>query len=209
MSQARGPYDIVVLLVTVGVLVVIMAVCLIPVVVLYWLFESQNFFELTGFWKGMVASGPIAAYAFLFWLSLRFYRDLRRDELMPEAETRRLGIASPQDLGGTTWTGTWGWTDEDGNPQSSTETVVIGEQRGRVITGTITDQEGLDAKFRGEIYNDVVTLYYVSSKENRLSCGSLTVELSRNRSSMQGQQVFYDIVSDELATTPYQMQKQG
>jgi hypothetical protein len=52
MHRTKDVYDLI-------ALPVIMVVCLIPVVVLYRLFGSQNFFGLDGFWKGVVATGPI------------------------------------------------------------------------------------------------------------------------------------------------------
>jgi hypothetical protein len=39
-----------------------------PVIVFYVLFKEQNYFGLSGFFKGIVGIGPIAAYVFLVWI---------------------------------------------------------------------------------------------------------------------------------------------
>jgi hypothetical protein len=33
-------------------------------------------FQIEGFWKGIIASGPIAAYIFLTWIGFRYFKDL-------------------------------------------------------------------------------------------------------------------------------------
>jgi len=151
--------------------------------------------------------GPIAAYICLVGFSVWCYCKLRGDQLLPERQTRPLETRSVPDVSGT-WNGTWSWTDSEGGTETlTTERVSVTEQNGRSISGTITDQEGLHADFRGEIYNRVVTMYYVSTKEQRLSCGSLTVELSGDGRSMDGTQVFYAIDLKRLVTTPYRLER--
>jgi len=39
-------------------------------------FAQQNFFQIEGLWKGIIASGPIAAYIFLTWIGFRYFKDL-------------------------------------------------------------------------------------------------------------------------------------
>ncbi len=188
-------------------LVVVMLVGLIPVVVLYGLFGSLNYFELTGAWKGVMATGPIAAYCFLVWLFQRFCLNLGGGQLFSEKETLKIETVGVLNIEGK-WTGRWKWEDEFGKVHDEEEIVEITEQHGRVISGTITDATGLDARFRGEIYNRVVALYYVSRKEQRLSCGSVTVKLNGEGTAMEGEQVFHEVVSGELMVYPYSLEKQ-
>ena len=51
----------------------IVLIPLIPVVLLYLLFERQNYFELHDAAKGVVAVGPIAAYVVIVSLAYRIY----------------------------------------------------------------------------------------------------------------------------------------
>ena len=44
--------------------------------VIYFFFAQQNFFQIEGLWKGIIASGPIAAYIFLTWIGFRYFKDL-------------------------------------------------------------------------------------------------------------------------------------
>ena len=48
----------------------------IPVVVFYTIFTKQNYFQLTGFFKGVVGAGPIAAYIFLVWLGQNIFQKI-------------------------------------------------------------------------------------------------------------------------------------
>jgi hypothetical protein len=43
---------------------------------IYFFFAQQNFFQIEGLWKGIIASGPIAAYIFLTWIGFRYLKDL-------------------------------------------------------------------------------------------------------------------------------------
>jgi len=188
------------------VLVVLVLVLLIPVVVLYWLFGDKNYFGLDGFWKGLVATGPIAAYCFLVWLCQGFVLKLRRDQLLPESETRSLETDGSPDVHGN-WQGEWQWMDPVTNqPRMFVEQWTI-KQQGRTITGVVNDGEGLDAQFRGEIYSRQVVLYYVSTKSNRLSCGSLALQLNGDASAMAGDQVYYDLESNQLEQSEYRLRK--
>jgi hypothetical protein len=49
---------------------------LLPVILLYQFFGSSNYFELHGLEKGLVASGPIAAYLVMFVYGFRYFRQL-------------------------------------------------------------------------------------------------------------------------------------
>lgn len=53
--------------------ILILLIPLIPVVLLYLLFEKQNYFELQDAAKGLVAMGPIAAYLVIVGLAYRIY----------------------------------------------------------------------------------------------------------------------------------------
>ena len=204
MNRTRGLYDLIEIVL---IIAVVLLLPLIPVAFLYQQFGDRNYFGLDGWVRGMVTSGPIAAYVVLVWLFQRFYRNLRRDQLFPEQKAKQLETTDVPDIKGT-WRGEWQWKDSDEKVHTFTETFTIDKQDGRVISGTVKDQEGLEAKFRGEIYNRVVALYYVSSKTERLSAGSLTVELSGDSKSMKGEQVYYAIDLNRLVTTPYRLKRE-
>ncbi len=55
---------------------VLLLLPLIPVFLLYAFFEGQNYFELQQTAKGIVATGPIAAYVFIVGLGWRIYLKL-------------------------------------------------------------------------------------------------------------------------------------
>lgn len=196
------------------ILVTVAGVCLIPVVVLYWLFGNLNYFELTGTWKGVVASGPIAAYVLLYIFTLR--RVLKvREPLMKEKEVLELEKAEAQrsdlpieipNIEGA-WKGTWDWRDEEtGEPGTNEEKVTI-KQEGREIAGTITDSYGQKSAFHGTIFARMVTLYYVSDRQGRLSCGSVSVKISADARSMKGCQIYYDLDDEELIGTVYTLER--
>ncbi|MHC4640378.1 MAG: hypothetical protein ACYS32_01950 [Planctomycetota bacterium] len=196
-----------------AILMVAAVVCLIPVVVLYWLFD--NYFELTGTWKGVVASGPIAAYALLYYLTIRRALKVReplmkekefRDLEIPEAQRSDLPIEIPNIEG--TWKGRWDWRDEEtGDLGTNTEDVII-KQKGREIDGTIMDSDGQKSAFHGTIFARMVTLYFVSERQGRPSCGSVSVKISADERSMEGRQIYYDLVYEELIGTVYSLQRE-
>lgn len=39
-------------------------------------FSDQNFFNIEGTWKGIVASGPIAAYIFITWIGFGYFKEI-------------------------------------------------------------------------------------------------------------------------------------
>ena len=49
---------------------------IIPILVLYWLFGEMNYFGLEGWIKGLVSSGPIAAYLFMLHVGYRMFAGL-------------------------------------------------------------------------------------------------------------------------------------
>jgi hypothetical protein len=51
---------------------------LLPVTILYRLFGSLSYFGLEGWMRGVIASGPIAAYFYMIHVSFRYFRDLVR-----------------------------------------------------------------------------------------------------------------------------------
>jgi len=54
----------------------LVAIPLIPILVLYLLFGKMNYFGLEGWVKGLVASGPIAAYLFMLHVGYRMFTNL-------------------------------------------------------------------------------------------------------------------------------------
>ena len=59
-----------------GLWILIQLVPLIIMFIIYFFFAQQNFFHIEGLWKGVIASGPIAAYVFLTWIGFRYFKDL-------------------------------------------------------------------------------------------------------------------------------------
>lgn len=59
-----------------GLWILIQVVPLIVMFIIYFFFAQQNFFQIEGLWKGIIASGPIAAYIFLTWIGFRYFKDL-------------------------------------------------------------------------------------------------------------------------------------
>jgi len=56
--------------------VFLFSVPLLPVITLYRVFEEQSYFELSGLAKGIVATGPIAAYAVFAYVGAVVFKDL-------------------------------------------------------------------------------------------------------------------------------------
>ena len=90
----------------IGAWLAIVGVPLIPVVILYGLFGNQNYFGLDGWAKGLVATGPVAAYVFLVHQGWRIFRGLP-GLLGLSASTRGAGL-------------TGDWTFESATPDEST-----------------------------------------------------------------------------------------
>lgn len=53
--------------------IILVIIPLFPVISLYRLFENQSYFELNGAVRGLVASGPIAAYAFFVYVGWQIF----------------------------------------------------------------------------------------------------------------------------------------
>ena len=64
----------------------------------------------------------------------------------------------------------------------------------------------LKAKVRGEIYNHLLTMYYVSATKQRPSCGSLTLRLGDGQ-TLTGHQIYHDLANHELNTEPYELRQ--
>lgn len=197
------------------VYIVVAIVCLVPVVVLYILFGAINYFGLEGALKGVIGSGPIAAYVFLYRYSLIRILDLMKlgGALLEEkkareleevdTQTTNLPIEIPRVEG--SWIGIWSWTDETTNEKTIYEETAEIEQHGREIKGTIKDESGQESVFRGSIFAHMVTFHYVSMKASRLSCGSVTVKVSADGDSMNGHQIYYDLELEKLVSTVYNL----
>lgn len=199
------------------VFVVVAIVCLVPVALLYLLFKGLNLFALQGTWKGVFGAGPIAAYVFLYVLSLRYVLKFLKlgGPLMDEKKVRELEEAHARETDlpieiprvGGSWKGTWPWTDEESGETTTYEERVEIEQHGREITGTIKDDSGQESAFRGSIFARMITFYFVSKKESRLSCGSVTVRVSADGDSLNGHQIYYDLELEKLESTEYNLTK--
>jgi hypothetical protein len=53
----------------------------------------------------------------------------------------------------------------------------------------------------------MITFYFVSKKESRLSCGSVTVRVSADGDSLNGHQIYYDLELEKLESTEYNLTK--
>ena len=187
--------------------VVALLVPLLPVVILYLLFGKLNYFGLDGTWKSIVGAGPIAAYIFLYVITLRHIPQITRP-LIAEKRVRQLEqVESTQvpDIQGT-WIGTWPWQNpETGQNEDWKETVQV-SQHGRHVTGTIRDTDGQNSRFTGSIFSRMLTFYYVSETNSRISCGSVTVRIDPYAKSMEGHQIYYDLDLEKLIPTPYKLE---
>jgi hypothetical protein len=77
-----------------GVWIFLILVPMIPVGIFYAIFSDQNYFELENAGKGIVATGPIAAYFALVWLGARLYKGVSSDQpRLSDAEERLLGTS--------------------------------------------------------------------------------------------------------------------
>ena len=63
---------------------------LIPVTWLYWLFKDQNFFSLEDTAKGILATGPIAAYVGVLWIGWKMWAQLSANRGLKQAELQPL-----------------------------------------------------------------------------------------------------------------------
>lgn len=61
------------------VIIVWLLIQIVPLAILYFVynfFAEQNFFNIEGTWKGIVASGPIAAYIFITYIGFKYFKEL-------------------------------------------------------------------------------------------------------------------------------------
>lgn len=63
----------------------IMAFPLVPVIILYIIFDQQNYFQLQGIWRNVLAAGPIGAYIFVYWHGWIVFEKLGRVRKIPVA----------------------------------------------------------------------------------------------------------------------------
>src|SRR5687767_7580880 len=76
LRWCRTPEGAMHIAVIAGIWILIQTVPLAIMFFIYFFFKEQNFFQIEGFWKGIIASGPIAAYVFLTWIGFRYFKDL-------------------------------------------------------------------------------------------------------------------------------------
>jgi hypothetical protein len=71
-----------------------------PVIAFYLLFNQQNYFELKETARGIVATGPIAAYIALVWIGWTIYRRVSNltGEVSPAAVKDRWRMGLRRDL---------------------------------------------------------------------------------------------------------------
>lgn len=63
---------------------------MVPVAFFYKTFEQQNYFDMQGFFKGVAATGPIAAYAFIVWLGLFIFQKISKHHMISSREAKKL-----------------------------------------------------------------------------------------------------------------------
>src|SRR5262249_55833263 len=99
---------------------------IVPVVLLYFFFEKQNYFELQATAKGIVASGPVAAYVGIILIGWNIYRKL----------------GSTEDPGLEHLAGDWTISSTSGNGYQGTGNCYIQYDRGELtISGDFRSEE--------------------------------------------------------------------
>jgi hypothetical protein len=94
---------------------ILLALPIIPVVLLYWFFGSQNYFNLTNTAKGLVMSGPIGAYILIVWMGWNIFARMLKT------------IAKPNDI--KKIKGDWEFTSKS-NRMDEKGNSVIDERKG-------------------------------------------------------------------------------
>ncbi|MEI8281915.1 MAG: hypothetical protein WCG75_05890 [Armatimonadota bacterium] len=102
---------------------------LIPVVILYVFFAGQNFFALEGFVKGVVATGPIAAYFALVYVALRVWEKTGGSSGIPKELTSQ-------------YIGQWRFESESSHQTQLRGTCIISESNGRVAMNGRIEKDG-------------------------------------------------------------------
>jgi hypothetical protein len=154
---------------------------LVPVVVLYLLFNSQNFFELEGWVRGLVAGGPIAAYVFIVVLGWRVFGD------------SALGFGADDDV--VSLVGEWAYT----STSSDSDTVFTGTctfertATGVSAAGAVTQDGTPVGSWTSEVVekasNAIVIVYNMTSARDGRQVthqGVSRLVLSGDHQTMQG-----------------------
>lgn len=187
--------------------IVAFGVSLIPVIILYLLFGQMSYFGLEGVWKGMVAGGPIAAYVFLYMATLKHM--LRASSLIldegPISQIEEAESTQGVPISGR-WLASWPWYSPKTQKTIDWKETLTIEQKGRHVFGTIVDEDGQNSEIRGAVFGRMLTFYYVSTGNSRLSCGSATLGIDPVAKTMRGHQVYYDLEEAKLKHTEYSME---
>jgi len=110
-----------------------------PVIAFYLLFNQQNYFELKETARGIVATGPIAAYIALVWIGWTIYR--RVSNLTGEVSPLQSKIVGAWDYVATSAHGT--------KRQGCAE---ITEQRGQIcLSGDFMDNDSPSGRWSSEM----------------------------------------------------------
>lgn len=107
----------------------LIVVPLIPVIALYWLFRELNYFELADAARGLVATGPIAAYVAIVAIGTRTYFKLNRLPALDERALKRV-------------LGTWSFEARSSHQTIRHGAAHVTEDRGQIfLNGTLCDEE--------------------------------------------------------------------
>lgn len=125
---------------------ILLSLPVVPVVLIYWFFGSQNYFSLTDTAKGLVMSGPIAAYVVIVWMGWKIF-------------SRMLKVLSkPDDLkmvkGNWTFISTSSRTNEKGEPVNDRRegTCKFIEDRGTIkVCGSFLQKEKIVGNWESEM----------------------------------------------------------
>ena len=128
--------------------IIILLLPMFPVIVFYALFRQHNYFGLSGFFKGVVGAGPIAAYVFLVWIGYIIYSRMSKLFITISPAARSL-------------VGKWRFASVSSHGAKLQGTCYIKYERGQLIlNGTIEDA----GEAVGQ-WNSVM----VTTSENRLA----------------------------------------
>jgi hypothetical protein len=167
---------------TLGTWSTIVLLPLVPVLLLYWLFSDQNFFELKDAAKGIVATGPVAAYIFLVWTLWKIYP--RVAALTGEVSPLQAKIL-----------GTWDFASMSGSGTKREGSCSISEQHGLLeLSGNFVQDaknvgswESKMAQIDGQRFEVLYRLDEVSEDGPQQSTGVLSVHIdSDNLKQMTG-----------------------
>jgi hypothetical protein len=111
---------------SITVWIMLVLIPLFPVISLYQLFQNQNFFQLDGVPKGLVASGPVAAYVVFVYVGWKIFEQVSRQRNF------ELGVAPSQQLADQL-VGNWDFTSRS----SVHKRELTGEARIRFNNGVL------------------------------------------------------------------------